>query len=180
MKQSIFLFATALLLLAAPCCFSQAGTANDLYLQTSEMNNTMVQYDADKTSILRFYSTNPSSDDWWNPRDGNEYNSPERRRRLLELIAVYRKQMEALDFDKMNINGKVDYLLFKRNLDDEQYKLEQEQKTYLQVTAWFPFADSIYALERPRKRGAVVNGQEVARQLEGIRKQIIRDRKSVV
>ncbi|HSC39568.1 MAG TPA: DUF885 family protein, partial [Chitinophagaceae bacterium] len=132
-----------------------------------------------KSSILRFYGTAASPDEGRFRRDGSDYNTPERRQHLLQLVAVYRRQMEDLDFDKMNINGKVDYVLFKRDLDDDQYQLEEEQKTHEQVTGYFPFADSIYALERPRKRGAVVNGQEAARQLEGIRKQIIRSNESL-
>src|SRR5882757_3532069 len=119
MIQRNMILILALLLLAAPACFSQTGSATNLYLQTSEMNNTMVQYDADRSSILRFYGTAASPDEVRFRRSGNDYNTPECRQRLLQLVAGYHKQMEALDFDKMNINGKVDYVLFKRNLDDE-------------------------------------------------------------
>lgn len=36
-------------------CFRSSD--NDLYRQTSEMADIMIQYDADKASIRRFYST---------------------------------------------------------------------------------------------------------------------------
>jgi len=177
--RKLCLFLLMAMLSASPRCLAQKNDPTDLYLQSSEMNNTMVQYDADKASVMRFYGAAATPEEGRFRRDGNDYNTPERRQRLMQLIAAYRRQMEALDFDKMNINGKVDYILFRRNLDDEQYKLEQEQKTYEQVTAYFPFADSIYALERPRKRGAAVNGQEAARQLEAIRKQLNRSIESL-
>ena len=124
-------------------------TTNSLYLQTSEMADIMIQYDADKGSIMRFYSTDPSQREWWMRRQLSDYNSPERRQRLLQLINNYRQQVEGVDFDKMNTNGKVDYILFKRDLDDEEYKLQLEDKAYQQVTSYVPFSDRIYAMENP-------------------------------
>ena len=149
-------------------------TANSLYRQTSEMADIMIQYDADKGSIMRFYSTDASQREWWTRRQLSDYNSPERRQRLLQLINNYQEQMEGVDFDKMNINGKVDYILFKRDLDDEEYKLQQEDKAYQQVTSHLPFSDRIYAMEKPRRRGITVNGEEVAKELDDIRKEIIK------
>ena len=99
--------------------FCQADK-NDLYLQTSEVNDIMVHYNADHGIIMRFYSTSGNRSEWWNNQYGDNYNSPERRQRLLRLTGDYMKQLEAMDFDKMNINGKVDYLLFKRDLEDEK------------------------------------------------------------
>ncbi|WP_421795150.1 hypothetical protein [Haliscomenobacter sp.] len=116
--------------------WSSAQNTNPLYAQTSEMANQMVQYDADKGSIMRFYATsNPM--EFRGPVSG--YNSPERRQRLLGLINANLKQLESIDFDKMNINGKVDYLLFKRNLEDEQYQLQAEQKTTIRLSNICPF-----------------------------------------
>ncbi|MDX2069917.1 MAG: DUF885 family protein [Haliscomenobacter sp.] len=156
---------TFCLLLFLTSLWAQAQNTNPLYLQTSEMANQMVQYDADKGSIMRFYATS-------NPMEfrgqGSSYNSPERRQRLLSLIAANLKQLEAIDFDKMNINGKVDYLLFKRNLEDEQYQLQAEQKNYDQIVHHLPFSDRVYTLIKSRNRGQSVNGQEVAKAMNDI------------
>ena len=148
------------------------SSGGSLYLQTSEVNNTMVHYDADRGSIMRFYSTS-SSANWWEGRDDDNYNSPERRQRLLKLIDDYNKELSQLNFDAMNINGKVDYILFKRNINNEQYNLQQQQKSYEQVKKFFPFEEKIYALEKPRRRGIAVNGEEAAKEMESIRKAII-------
>src|SRR6188474_719841 len=102
------LFFTGLLLTARFLTFAQAPTGTDLYNQTSEMNDMMVHYSADKESIIRFYSTSGTQSEWWNRQGGNNYNSPERRQRLLQLNSQYLKQQASVDFDKMNINGKVD------------------------------------------------------------------------
>ena len=146
---------------------SAQQSTNALYEQTSEMADMMIQYDADKESIMCIYSTGSQ-------QQGSDYNSPERRQRLLQLIDHYQEQMEIVDFDKMNINGKVDYILFKRDLGDEEYQLNQEDKIYQQVIQYLPFSDRIYALEKPRRRGMAVNGEAVAKELDEIRKEIIK------
>jgi Bacterial protein of unknown function (DUF885) len=146
--------------------------SNDLYLQTSEMADVMVKYDADKASVLRFYSTNGSQSEWWMWQQANNYNSPERRQRLLKLIDEYLDHIRQLPFDKMNVNGKVDYILFKRNLEDDQYKLLEEQKIYDQITKYLPFSDRVYTLQKPRRRGMVVNGEAVAKEMNSINKEV--------
>jgi hypothetical protein len=45
------------------------------------MADMMIKYEADKGSILRFYSTGGTEGEWW-MRQGNDYNSPERRLHL--------------------------------------------------------------------------------------------------
>jgi len=151
---------------------AQQTTTANLYLQTSEMADMMIKYDADRSSIMRFYSYSEESDNDWEMRQQSGYNSPERRQHLQELIANYLKQLDAIDFKKMNINGKVDYLLFKRNIEDEQYKLQQEQKLYEQVASYLSFSERIYTLEKPRRRGIAVNGEAVAKELNDINKDI--------
>lgn len=151
---------------------AQKNEVTNLYAQTSEMANMMIQYDADRSSIMRFYTSSDDGDDSWEARQQSNYNSPERRKRLLELIADYSKQLDAVDFKKMNINGKVDYLLFKRDIEDEQYKLQQEQKLFDQSAQYFPFAERIYTLEKPRRRGIAVNGEAVAKELNEVNKDI--------
>jgi hypothetical protein len=173
MNCNKILLIAMMIIVALPSAYCQQNK-NDLYLQTSEVNDIMVHYNADHSEIMRFYSTSGSRAEWWNNDGASRYNSPERRQRLLQLITDYARQLEAMDFDNMNINGKVDYVLFKRNLDDEKYKLDEEGKNYDQIAKYVPFSDTIYALEKPRRRGLVVNGQQVAKTLNDVKKQITR------
>ncbi len=168
-RNSILIIAICFLIQHAA---AQKADVNNLYAQTSEMADMMIKYDADRNSIMRFYSSGDGSDNDWEMRQQLYYNSPERRKRLLELITGYLQQLDAVDFKKMHINGKVDYLLFKRNVEDEQYKLQQEQKLYGQVLTYLSFADRIYTLEKPRRRGIAVNGEAVAKELNDINKDI--------
>jgi hypothetical protein len=162
-----------LLMLTLLVCANQtnAQITTSLYSQTSEMGDMMAQYEADRESIVRFYSSGGSEANRGAPQR-NSYNSPERRQRLLQNIQWYLQQMEKLDFSKFNVNGKVDYILLKRNLDDEQYKLREENSLYELVVKYVPFSERIYALEKPRRRGITVNGELAAKELNDINKLI--------
>jgi len=149
-----------------------AQTVNpDLYLQASEMTDIMVHYKADRSTILRFYSTGGQEEGRVNPSI-TQYHSPERRQRLLELIDGYIDRLRKLPFEKMSVNGKVDYILFKRNLESEQYQLLEQQKNYEQVESFLPFSERIFALYKPRRRGISVNGEAVARELNEVNREL--------
>jgi len=67
---------------------SAQQNTNSLYSQSSEMADVMIQYDADRASIMRFYSTS-SQGEFAGRQQGPGYNTPERRKRLLELTDEY-------------------------------------------------------------------------------------------
>ena len=82
--------------------------------------------------------------------------------------------MLKLDFNSFDINGKVDYILFKRNLEDQAYQLNEEQEKYVKIAKYLPFENRIYALEKVRRRGLSVVGQEVAKELNDLNKEIVK------
>lgn len=184
MRKKSVLFA---LFLAALLNFVFAqNVPNSIYLQTSEMHDLMVQYTADQGSITRFYATAVPNFGGGGGRGGgggqfggNNYNSPERRTRLLELIDMYTKKMEAVNFDKMSVYGKVDYILFKRIIDDAKVRLQEEQADYNKIVKFLPFSDHIYSLERSRRRGLNVNGEEVAKKMNDIIKEVKKAKESL-
>jgi hypothetical protein len=132
-----------LLLISVSASLAQSA----LYQQTSEVNNLMVQYDADRSSLNRFYYIE---------------SSPERRERFEKLNNEYLQQLQALKFESLPVGSRVDYVLFKRNLDDQVRLLGIEEKEYAQIVKWLPFADSIYSIERPRRRGIQPDAQKLA------------------
>ena len=165
MKKLVVVVILVLQLFPATNSSAQQNKSS-LYKQTSEMADVMIQYEADKGSITRFYSSSSRQDANYG------YNTPERRQRLLKLIADYQQQISKMDFSSMDINGKVDYVLFKRNLEDQDYQLKEEQVKYDQIAKYLPFAGRINTLEKPRRRGIAVVGQEVAKELNDINKEI--------
>lgn len=156
MKQCVTILAVTIGLLVTSSFLQAQKTESVLYQQTSEVNNLMVQYDADNRSIIRFYTIR---------------NSPERRARLQKLHTAYLSELTKLNFDKLPIGSRVDYILFKRNLQNELRLLDIEAQEYLQIAQWIPFADTIYAIEKPRRRGAAVDAKQLAQQLSIIQQQ---------
>ena len=136
---------------------AQAQKAFDTYYQTNEVQPLLVNYEADKGNLTRFYTI---------------INSPERRERFKILNQDYLQKLEQLDFDKMKTSSQVDYILFKRTLDNELRLLDKEEKEFNQISKYIPFADSIYQWEKSRRRGAYLNSQSIAHQLHSINKQI--------
>lgn len=157
MKVYLTLFCSFLCFITSQILYAQPQKVASIYEQTSEVNNVMVQFHADYGNLERFYIIQ---------------NSPERRERLLCVVNDYIKQVESLPFDSYNTGTKVDYVLFNRDLHRMQYDLQKEAKEYDAMKRWLPFADSIYAMEKRRRRGAVPDAQNMAMQLNGMIKKV--------
>ncbi len=138
--------------------------AFDTYYQTNEVQPILVNYEADKGGLTRFYTI---------------ANSPERRERFKKLNQEYLQELEKLDFDKMKTSSQVDYILFQRTLKTELHLLDKEEKEFSQIAKYIPFADSIYQWEKLRRRGAFLKSESISHQLYSINKQIQSLSKSV-
>jgi uncharacterized protein (DUF885 family) len=151
-----FLFA----LLSTLTLVSSAQTRKDTdtYYQTSDVEPLMAQYDADRGSLTRFYTI---------------INSPERRERFKKFNEDYLSKLAALDFDKMGSSSQVDYILFKRRIDNEIRLLGVEEKEYNSIYQYVSFADPIYQMEKTRRRGTQMNPEQVASELQNISKSLI-------
>lgn len=137
-KKMMACFTTGCIALCSINGVAQSKKEESLLLQTSEVNNLMVQYNADKGSLSRFY-TIPFS--------------PERNERLKKFQQEYLQKLETLPFDQFPTGTRVDYILFKRNLNNQLRLLEAESAGYEQISRFMPFATAIYELEKQRRRG---------------------------
>jgi hypothetical protein len=133
------------------------GQNNELLLQSSEVHPLLVNFEADLGSLERFYFV---------------ANSPERRERMRTFFNDYMTRLNALPFDNMSVGGKVDYFLFRRDLDNRLFLLDKEEKEVNQLTKIVTQADPIYQLEKRRRRGEAMSGQDIAKQLNDCSKVI--------
>ncbi|TWF41434.1 uncharacterized protein (DUF885 family) [Chitinophaga polysaccharea] len=145
------------LLLQQAITYAQSAD-NDLYQQTSEVNNIMVQYEADAGNLRRFYFVE---------------TSPEHITRMNALIKSYQQRLEALDYSHLNVGAQVDYTLFRRRLISAAEDLKEGSEENEQVKKWFPFADKIYQVEQSRRRGTKPDALALAAQLSSIAKEIV-------
>ncbi len=156
-ELNVRFFCFCLFLFTSKWGLAQPEKVPPLYEQTSEVNNVMTKFYADWGNLERFYVIE---------------NSPERRQRLLSVVNDYIQQLQQLPFDSYNTGTKVDFVLFNRDLHDLQYNLQKEEKEYNAIKQWVPFADSIYAMEKRRRRGAIPDAQKMANDLNNMAKQV--------
>ncbi|WP_184550832.1 DUF885 family protein [Mucilaginibacter sp. FT3.2] len=176
-KKTSFTFVIAFCLTVCWLAGSaQTGSVNNaLYEQTSEIAGTIIRYGQDINAIKDFYSpynVNEHAEDQYKM---NVLNSPEQRRRLVEVNNDYLKQLSQADFSAMSIYGKVDYILLKKRINFELNDLQKEDEKYQQITKYLSFADGIYALEKKRRRGDFLDGEKVATEMTAILKQLKAD-----
>ena len=161
------------LLSSAPV--AKAQTANvpaSMYEQATEVSGTIIQYGQDIQAIKEFY--------WPYHLDPNQeyqdkdpvFFSPEQRKRLVEVNNDYLKQLDQIDFNSISVYGKVDYILLKKKIQFELDYLQKQEQKYSSIKQYIPFADSIYFLEKERRRGTSVSGQQVANTLNTVLKQL--------
>lgn len=144
---------------------AQQKDSLDTYYQTGKVQPLMAHYDADRGNLARFYVIQ---------------NSPERRNRFKAFNESYLSSLNKIGFDKLSSSDKVDYVLFKRQLNNELRQLSKEEEEYNQLAKYFPFADSIYSLEKLRRRGTYLKAEEVSKTLATANKQVRQLSKTLV
>jgi uncharacterized protein (DUF885 family) len=140
-----------------------------LHEQASEVSGLIIQYGQDMNAIRDFYSPYTAINGY---EDQSVQTSPYERKRLTDIGNGYLEKLKTLDFDQMSTDGQVDYILLKKQIvfDLGAIKLDDEQ--YNKITRYIPFADSIYSLEKQRRRGISQDGPTVGRQLNNILKSL--------
>jgi hypothetical protein len=146
------------------------GKDFNLYEQTSETAGLVIQYAQDIRAIRYFYLPMVQSRGYGINSD--VLNSPEQRKRLIEVDNQYLQKLAAIKFNAMSVYGKVDYILLKNKIEDHKLTLAREEKEYSQIEKYIPFAGKIYDLEKSRRRGATLNGEQVASSLNEVLKEV--------
>jgi len=130
---------------------------NKNYVPCNDMPNIMQNYYADILALDRVYIV-----------DG----SAEKRERYKKVAVEYLGRLKQLDFNGLPQECKADYILFKRDLNEAVHRAEVEEKEVGELQHWFPFTDSIYAMEKVRRRGGAIDAKNVAANLSKITKQL--------
>lgn len=153
-KKFFLLFSGAFFLINSN---GQSPDIDNSYYYTGKLHPYIESYNADRGSLYRFYTIE---------------GSPERRERFKKFNEGYLKQLQQINFNKLSVSDKADYILLKRSLENEIRLLNSEKNEYNQISYLIPFADSIYQLEKLRRRGAFLNSQQIAGMLHTVNSQI--------
>ena len=146
----------ALLLAAASSLSAQTPAPASAYVPdlttiesttASEMRNVVERFSTDRDAVTRRWDTPYSA---------------ERRARLREFYAAWRSRLDAMPFDKMSQDGKVDWILLSRLVDHEQDLVGREEKRMKELALLLPFATTITGLGEARRRLEDVDPAAVA------------------
>lgn len=152
--------------------FAQARSAS--YVPCQEMPSIIEQYNADYRFLNKFYSPSGNKPFRSGRNEGfdTRIGSPEKRQRLHKLNEDYLKKLEAINFKSLPQECKVDYILFRRDINENLYHLNRQEQKYENLRPWFPFADRIFALEGDRRRGRQPETEQVAKEWAAIASEI--------
>jgi uncharacterized protein (DUF885 family) len=143
---------------------ASAQELNNTEQTTSEMRFVLEQYAADRAALNRFYSI-PIS--------------PTRLERMRQFFLSRQKALEGMNFEAMSQDGRIDYILFKNQLQYELRQIANQEKRIKEVTALMPFWKTIVNLEESRRKMAPINPGEIAGQLVELRQQVEQVRKAM-
>lgn len=138
----------------------------DFYSQTSELAPTIIRYNQDVRTLLDFYSPRAPRGYSYQP----VLNSPTQRKRLAEINRAYLQEIEQFPFEQLQVNGQVDYILLKNQIERFDEELKEEEVKYERIIPLVPFAPMVYDLEKERLRGNTIDGEKVAKQLNTLAK----------
>ncbi|MBX2913700.1 MAG: DUF885 family protein [Cyclobacteriaceae bacterium] len=141
---------TLLLLLVTFYSFGQTEMPSEVY-------PLIVQYEADRGSLERFYFVQ---------------GTQERRDRFNQFYKDYLTRLQQLPFESFSSGGKVDYIMMKRIFENELGLLAQEEKEATQVSKLTAYSNPVYEIEKKRRRGLHLKSDEVAQQLNDIKKSV--------
>lgn len=105
--------------------------------------------------------------------------SPATRERLARHDVDTQKQLEAIDFDALDQEGKADYLLMANHLTRNEHARALAEENWKKTEPLLPFAPTIFALENSRLRMERPNGETVAGQLTAMTAAITAEQKQL-
>ena len=105
--------------------------------------------------------------------------SPTTRDRMSRFLAEQRRQLTAIDFNALDQEGKVDYLLLSNHLTREEHSLALTGAQWKEVAPLLPIAATIFTLEDAKRRGDPPNGEKMAAQLNGMTEFLVLQRKEL-
>jgi uncharacterized protein (DUF885 family) len=125
--------------------------------RSSELRELVERFVTDRDELLHFYSV-----------AGSELQV----RRLQEFYSAWRKRLDAMDYDKLGTEGRVDWLLMQKQLVYEQKLLERQEARSLEMAPLIPFAGDIARLQESRRLMEPVDAQGSAAAIDKMVKQV--------
>jgi uncharacterized protein (DUF885 family) len=105
--------------------------------------------------------------------------SPSRSARLKRFYTQWLDSLGKWEFEKLSLEGKVDYVLFRNQLEYELRALEIKEKQYAEMEPLLPFAKTIEEFDDQRREMQPVDSRRAAELVAAIKKSVDETRKAV-
>ena len=125
--------------------------------QQSDLRNAVERYVDDRAALLRRYDVE---------------NSPVRRERLQNFYRGWQSRLVELDFNALNHEAQIDYILLRNRLAFELEMLRVEETGDVETRSLLPFARRIQELQEVRRERKDVNSQRAAQTLAELAQQV--------
>jgi Uncharacterized protein conserved in bacteria len=149
-------------------CFSHARAQSEADLNSynepvSRLRGAIEKFREDYGSLNRFYTAQ---------------TSPNRAARLRQFYADWLAFLNRQNFDALNHDEQIDYLLFKNYLTHQIKESERSARLFEEMSALIPFARTISDLEDSRRRLETIDAAKTAAVLNDLAKQIAATQKA--
>ncbi len=148
---------------AVSSIIGQTNEASPLSESPSRIRGVIERFGADVGAFNRLYTAQTSQN---------------RAERFRQLYGEYMSSLERLNFDSLNHDEQVDYLLFANHLRRETRELDREKAQFEEMAALMPFARTISDLEDQRRRLESIDPAKTAVLLDALAKQIVETQKA--
>jgi len=134
-----------------------------LAAQQSELRQRIETFSADLADLNRRYDTPMST---------------ERRDRLRRRFNAELRALDALEFEQLGREGRIDWILFENHLRRELHDLHEQQRRDGEVASLLPFAGAVVSLCEARRKLEDIDARATAEVVDQIAKQAaaVRDR----
>lgn len=134
-----------------------------LAAQQSELRQRIEAFSADLADLNRRYDTPMST---------------ERRDRLRRRFNAELRALDALEFEQLGREGRIDWILFENHLRRELHDLHEQQRRDGEVASLLPFAGAVVSLCEARRKLEDIDARATAEVVDQIAKQAaaVRDR----
>ncbi len=158
------LSAAALVFAAAATPAAAQDLATLVATETSELAPVVERYRTDRTALGRRW---------------NVPYSPDRSQRYRDFFSDWRQQIEALDFESLTLEGRVDYVLLINDLTYQLDLIEREAGLAAEMSGFIPFTSLIVELEERRRRREPVESEAAAARLADLPAEVQTAREAV-
>ena len=143
---------------------SEVPARTDFDTYPSELQPSIQRFESDLRSIERRYTLEVS---------------PSRNARLKTFYSGWLESLGSWEFEKLSLEGKVDYVLFRNQLQYELRSLDIKEKQYAETEPLIPFAKTIEGFDDGRREMKPVDAKRAAALVAQIKKQVDETRKAV-